>query len=64
MHNTNEMTVEFQSIPQNESFARMAVTAFMSEMNPTLEQIADVKTDLLYGDISREKAIFLSVIII
>jgi stage II sporulation protein AB (anti-sigma F factor) len=28
----------------NESFARVAVTAFMSEMNPTLEQIADVKT--------------------
>ena len=34
----------FDARTSNESFARMAVTAFMSEMNPTLEQIADVKT--------------------
>ncbi len=34
----------FDARTSNESFARMAVTAFMSAMNPTLEQIADVKT--------------------
>ena len=34
----------FDARTSNESFARMAVTAFMSEMNPTLEQIAEVKT--------------------
>lgn len=40
----NHMHLCFDARSKNESFARMAVTAFMSEMNPTLEQIADVKT--------------------
>lgn len=40
----NHMHLCFDARTNNESFARMAVTAFMSEMNPTLEQIADVKT--------------------
>lgn len=44
MRNTNEMTVEFQSIPQNESFARMVVAAFITGTNPTLEEVSDVKT--------------------
>lgn len=44
MRNTNEMTVEFQSIPQNESFARMVVAAFITGTNPTLEEVSDIKT--------------------
>lgn len=40
----NHMHLCFDARSNNESFARMAVTAFISEMNPTLEQIADVKT--------------------
>jgi stage II sporulation protein AB (anti-sigma F factor) len=40
----NHMHLCFDARSCNESFARVAVTAFMSEMNPTLEQIADVKT--------------------
>ena len=44
MYNTNEMTVEFQSIPQNESFARMVVAAFITGTNPTLEEVSDIKT--------------------
>ena len=38
------MKVQFVAISENEGLARMVVTAFMAEMNPTLEQIADVKT--------------------
>ena len=38
------MQVIFDAKSENEGLARMLVTAFMSEMNPTLEQIADVKT--------------------
>ena len=34
----------FDAKSENEGLARMVVTAFMAEMNPTLEQIADVKT--------------------
>ena len=36
--------VLFDAKSENEGLARMVVTAFMAEMNPTLEQIADVKT--------------------
>lgn len=44
MNNTNEMKVEFSSIAQNESFARMVVAAFITSTNPTLEEVSDVKT--------------------
>ncbi len=40
----NEMSIEFDAVSQNESFARVAVSAFFSQLNPTLEEIADVKT--------------------
>lgn len=46
MNNSNEMTVEFKSIAQNESFARMVVAAFITETNPTLEEVADIKTSV------------------
>ena len=44
MNNTNEMIVEFNSIAQNEGFARMVVAAFIIGTNPTLEEVSDVKT--------------------
>lgn len=40
----NEMKMEFDAISTNESFARVAVAAFVAELDPTLEEIADVKT--------------------
>ncbi len=44
MTESNHMKVLFDAKSVNESLARMVVAAFMTEMNPTLEQIADVKT--------------------
>lgn len=44
MSNTNEMLLEFNSISKNESFARTVVAAFVTQLNPTLEEISDVKT--------------------
>lgn len=44
MDSTNEMMIEFDSRACNESFARVAVAAFMTQLNPTLEEVADVKT--------------------
>lgn len=44
MGHTNEMELIFDSSSSNESFARVAVAAFMTRMNPTLEEVADVKT--------------------
>ena len=45
-HNKNQMVVEFDSISKNESFARVVVAAFVSRLNPTLEEIADIKTSV------------------
>ena len=40
----NEMKLEFVSKSSNESFARIAVAAFVSQLDPTIEELADVKT--------------------
>lgn len=40
----NEMRLDFPALPENESFARMVISGFMLPLNPTLEQLADVKT--------------------
>lgn len=39
-----EMKLEIDSIPSNESFARVVTAAFMTRLNPTMEEVADVKT--------------------
>lgn len=44
MKNTNEMTIEFDGRPSNEGFARVAAAAFCTQLNPTLEEVADIKT--------------------
>lgn len=44
MENTNEMTIIFDSRPVNEGLARVAVAAFCTQLNPTLEEVADLKT--------------------
>ena len=40
----NRMRVEFDSISANEAFARVVVAAFMAQLNPSMEEVADVKT--------------------
>lgn len=40
----NEMRLEFPSYSCNESFARSVVGAFAASMDPTLEELADIKT--------------------
>ena len=46
MNNTydNEMKIEFLSKSNNEAFARISVAAFIAQLEPTLEEIADIKT--------------------
>ena len=39
-----EMRLEIDSIPSNESFARVVVAAFLTRLNPTMEEVADIKT--------------------
>ena len=40
----NEMKLEFLSKSSNEAFARITVAAFASQLDPTIEEIADIKT--------------------
>lgn len=40
----NEMEITFDAISDNEGFARVAVSAFVAGLNPTLEELADIKT--------------------
>lgn len=40
----NEMEIIFDALSDNEGFARMAVAAFIAHLNPTLEEMADIKT--------------------
>ena len=40
----NEMKLEFIASPVNEGMARVAVASFMTSLNPTLEEVEDVKT--------------------
>lgn len=44
MGKINEMQMEFLSKSNNESFARVTIAAFASQMDPTLEEISDIKT--------------------
>ncbi|MBO5929860.1 MAG: anti-sigma F factor [Clostridia bacterium] len=40
----NSMKLEFLSLSENEGFARAAVSAFVSQLNPTLDELDDIKT--------------------
>lgn len=43
-NNNNHMKISFDAKSVNEAFARMAVVSFLTPLNPTLEQIDDVRT--------------------
>ncbi len=40
----NEMKMTFPSLSENERFARMAVSGFLSQLNPQINDLSDVKT--------------------
>jgi len=40
----NEMKLEFLSKSSNEAFARITVAAFSAQLDPTIEELADIKT--------------------
>lgn len=44
MSETNEVTIEFDSRSQNERFARIVMAAFAAQLDPTMEEISDIKT--------------------
>lgn len=40
----NKVKIEFESRSQNEGFARVAIAAFISQIDPTVDELTDVKT--------------------
>lgn len=44
MTDRNEMKLSFSARSENEGFARIAVAAFVSQLDPTLEELNDLKT--------------------
>lgn len=38
------MQLQFASLSENESFARVAVASFISQLDPTMEELTDIKT--------------------
>ncbi len=40
----NEIKLEFVSKSNNEAFARISVAAFVAQLDPTVEEISDIKT--------------------
>ncbi|MEC5422341.1 anti-sigma F factor [Virgibacillus sp. C22-A2] len=40
----NEMYVEFSSISENESFARVVVGSFITQLDPTMDELTEIKT--------------------
>lgn len=44
MSENNTMKLEFDGKTSNIGFARVAVSAFLTQLNPTLEELEDVKT--------------------
>ena len=44
MKPSSEMTLSFLSRSSNESFARATVAAFVSQLDPTIDELADIKT--------------------
>jgi stage II sporulation protein AB (anti-sigma F factor) len=69
----NRMKVEFKSTSENESFARVVVSAFAAQIDPTLDEISDIKTAISeavtnaiihgYGDDNEEKTVTVEAII-
>lgn len=44
MSYSNTMMLQFASRSENESFARITVAAFVSQLDPTLDELTDLKT--------------------
>ena len=41
---TNELHINFPALSENEALARLCASAFATQLNPTIEEIADIRT--------------------
>jgi len=42
----NYMSIRFKSVSENEALARASIASFVSSMNPSIEDLADIKTSI------------------
>lgn len=64
---TNAMRLEMDALSENEGFARSVVAAFLVDLNPTLEELEDVKiavseavtNSIIHGYIEKEGKIWI-----
>ena len=40
----NQMNLQFSALSQNESFARVTVAAFIAQLDPTMDELTEIKT--------------------
>ncbi|QSS98535.1 anti-sigma F factor [Pontibacillus sp. ALD_SL1] len=40
----NEMHIQFSALSENESFARVTVAAFITQLDPTMDELTEIKT--------------------
>ncbi|WP_318508516.1 anti-sigma F factor [Bacillus sp. T3] len=40
----NKMELQFSALSQNESFARVTVAAFIAQLDPTMDELTEIKT--------------------
>ncbi|WP_330949595.1 anti-sigma F factor [Virgibacillus sp. MG-45] len=40
----NEMYIEFSSVSENESFARVTIGSFVAQLDPTMDELTEIKT--------------------
>ena len=67
----NEMKLEFLAKSDNEAFARIAVASFIANLDPTLEEISDIKTavseavtnSIIHGYENKEGIIYIKTIV-
>ncbi|KON87166.1 anti-sigma F factor [Sporosarcina globispora] len=45
----NVMNLEFSALSQNESFARVTVAAFIAQLDPTMDELTEIKTVVSEG---------------
>lgn len=45
----NKISIEFLSKSENEAFARVAIAAFVAQLDPTIEELTDIKTAVSEG---------------
>lgn len=67
----NEMKLEFLAKSNNEAFARIAVASFIANLDPTIEEISDIKTavseavtnSIIHGYENKEGIIYIKTIV-